>query len=669
VYDFKTIVKDKSNIERVETNGYEVHPGVVRGVFNVRNIIESDDLAKFEKNWFKNYGYVLDPNDGLAVPVGGWGMNVEVKMQPVYYDADVEIDNIVQGGTNGRTPSRRMVGYLQVAPQGVPIGPDVLKDLLDFQNGLGGQVDCTVNIGNSGQLMRISRVEVRPCVEGGNIRFVAAAKGMPILPKDGSWSVVQHDKASGEVRPISENVVPLIRFGPLGTNNLGNRLELANPAELLVGNMEDRAAQFAFLQNTDTQKVLFRNPWFEQGKKLLQSSKPDLADAYRLLNSKGIFPKIDPSLPRLDLSNFDLDIKEAGYKLLNKIEPDKVLEQVLPEGPVYFINEKDVKIYVEYAAKDIKGNKKGDGTTQFNLDPEAQTSKWLNKMNDITIVVDLLDMKRLFLIRGKFDTEKGKTPSFREPELEFGEALQPVYEILQILLLLNGKDYAGAIAKGLKIAMSNSPNNWEYKFQADKEIPVLRFPPPVADSPTAPLRLEAGLRLGCYFNVGMPLPPAGLPVPSAGGFVEFYGKLSVMCVSVAAATVYAVGTCTLRISADTVRGPGLAMKIGFGVELVVGLPVIGNVSVYYAAGVDISIDTRVIVVGAFILFRGRAEIFGGLVTIQIQIEASGKIMRELAPAPGSTNCIAQVTFSLDISIFLVINISFTKSFQESRQIA
>ncbi len=243
--------------------------------------------------------------------------------------------------------------------------------------------------------------------------------------------------------------------------------------------------------------------------------------------------------------------------------------------------------------------------------------------------------------------------------------MQPVYDILQILLLLNGGDYAGALTKGLKIAMSNSPNNWEYKFQADKEIPVLRFPPPAGRY--RPLRLECYLKLGCYFNVGMPYPEGGSPMPSGGAYLEFGGKLSVMCVSVAAATVYAVGTVTLRISADTVSGPGLYMKMGFGVELVVGLPVIGNVSVYFAAGVEISIDTRIIVVGAFILFRGRAELIGGLVTIQIQIEASGKVRRDLGS--GRTDCIAQVTFSLDISIFLVINISFSKSFQENRQIA
>ena len=102
-----------------------------------------------------------------------------------------------------------------------------------------------------------------------------------------------------------------------------------------------------------------------------------------------------------------------------------------------------------------------------------------------------------------------------------------------------------------------------------------------------------------------------------------------MCVSLAAATVYAVGQVTLRISADTVKGPGLYMKLGFGIELMVGLPVVGNVSVLYAVGIEMSLDSKDITVAAFILFRGRAELIGGLVTITIQIEAAGKIHRTL----------------------------------------
>jgi hypothetical protein len=289
-------------------------------------------------------------------------------------------------------------------------------------------------------------------------------------------------------------------------------------------------------------------------------------------------------------------------------------------------------------------------------------------MNDVAMVVDLSSFKRLVIIRGKFDTKKGQAPSFTEPIMEFGPDLKPVVDILVLLsqIAIN-PDYKDILKKGLKIAMSNSPNNWEYKFQADKEIPVIKFPPISLDGPTTPLRLEASLKAGVYFNVAIPLPPTnGIPAPSAGAFVEFNGKLSVMCVSLAAATVYAVGQATVRISADTVTGPALYMKFGFGVELMVGLPVIGNVSVMYAVGVEMNLDTQQITIAAFLLFRGRAELIGGLVTVTIQIEAAGKVQDRFG---GETNMIAQVTFSLDISICFVIDINFTESWQEQRQIA
>ncbi|MHA4847500.1 hypothetical protein ACX0G7_25265, partial [Flavitalea antarctica] len=70
--------------------------------------------------------------------------------------------------------------------------------------------------------------------------------------------------------------------------------------------------------------------------------------------------------------------------------------------------------------------------------------------------------------------------------------------------------------------------------------------------------------------------------------------------------------------------------------------------------------------GGFVLFRGRAEILGGIVTVTIQIEASGQVQKRIGQ---ETNMIAQVTFSLDISICFIIDISFTENWQETRQLA
>jgi len=47
----------------------------------------------------------------------------------------------------------------------------------------------------------------------------------------------------------------------------------------------------------------------------------------------------------------------------------------------------------------------------------------------------------------------------------------------------------------------------------------------------------------------------------------------------------------LGIAADTKAGIALHMKFGFGVEIVVGLPVVANVSVLYMVEVTVGIST------------------------------------------------------------------------------
>jgi hypothetical protein len=75
----------------------------------------------------------------------------------------------------------------------------------------------------------------------------------------------------------------------------------------------------------------------------------------------------------------------------------------------------------------------------------------------------------------------------------------------------------------------------------------------------------------------------------------------------------------------------------------------------------------VVKITAFMLFKGHAELLGGLVGVTISIEAKGTVEKIGAGAP--TNCKAQVTFAIDISIFLIIDISFSESWEETRRIA
>lgn len=671
VYDFRTAIKkepgDSPQLQTAKdqeaARTYKFHPGMVEGLYDVRNIREDASLKPFTKKWNKADGVYMD-GQGDPAPAPG-PEQLDVELVAVYFDADVKIENVIQGASNEMVKGQEILGYIQLSPRGVFIDQEDFAALLTQHNGIGGPVDCTVNIHNSNQKMRVTRIEVNPSMNGAERVFVVSANGTPVLPQDGSWSVVEHNASTKEVLPLKgDDVIPLVidglriftpdelTYNPPSQNpvNIAAASELFKP-------LESRAIQFGFLQSTGENKVLFRNPFFEIGKDELKGSVPDLADAYRLMNSKGIFPKLEDLPGITEIGNdFVIKIKEQGYKLLNKVDPSKALEQLIPPGPWYIIDTNDLKVYVEYKSQ---GNQ---SKMDYDLDSEAR--KWLNKMNDLSMYVDLAGMPKVLAIRGKFDTEKGKPPSFVNPILEFGPQLKPVYDILVLLSELSiDPNYADLLKKGLKIAMSNSPNNWEYKFQADKEIPVIRFPSGLIDGPV-PLRIEASLKAGVYFNVPIPLPPTnGIQAPSAGAYVEFFGKLSVMCASVGAGSIYAVGQATVRIGADTVTGPALYMKFGFGVEVVVALPVIGSVSVYFAVGVEMSLDSTQITVAGFLLFKGRAEIFGGIVTVTIMIEASGKVQDRTG---GETLMIAQVIFSLDISVCFIIDISFTEKWEEER---
>ena len=57
-----------------------------------------------------------------------------------------------------------------------------------------------------------------------------------------------------------------------------------------------------------------------------------------------------------------------------------------------------------------------------------------------------------------------------------------------------------------------------------------------------------------------------------------------MCLTLSVATVYAVGQVNSGHRGRHKSGQSLRMKFGFGAQIVVGLPVVGNVSVLYMVG-------------------------------------------------------------------------------------
>jgi hypothetical protein len=465
--------------------------------------------------------------------------------------------------------------------------------------------------------------------------------------------MVKHQTDTGDVKPVEEGQsVPVIK-----TNGSGN-FRIANPADIVQAASK---INFGILQSTGTQKLLFDIPQFANGVSKLLSDETYFADAYKLLNSKGVFPNIANAL---GLTNAEKEVDILGEGLMKMADRTLDLNSLLPPTFQYpFIDEPGIlKIYAEYKSTGGDG-----GKLKLGIDSAAALAdRWKAALSNIRIVVDLGPFDHLMWVDGNFNASNGVAPKYDKPNLQFGPVLQPVIDILQVLATLAGDDFD----QGMDVGMSNSPDNWEYKFNCSKEIPVIKFPSPeeLTIDPNPPLKLEAGIKVGFYFNEVISIPTdLKQLVPACGAYVEFYGGLHVMCFTLAVASVYAVGQVTLGIAADTKAGITLHMKFGFGVEIVVGLPVVANVSVLYMVEVEVGISEKALDVGALMLFRGSAEICGGLVAICIQIEAGGAIHRALPDGP--TSCIAQVTFSIDVCVLWVIDIDYSDSWQESRQIA
>ncbi len=740
-FDFRLHVVDddttKPPKQHVESP-YTIHPGVIKGLYNIKNIIAANnDIAPLKKSMnlgpyrYDTSNYYIYPNTSSS--------SVDIDLEPVYFDADIDIENTVQGQVNGRVPSKKVLGFVQVAPTGIPLTPTAFAELLNYQQGsIGGPVNCIVDIGMNSQQMRVNRVDVN-IVDTANPVFSAAIRGNVILPKEGSWSMVTHLAKTGEVTPLPESItVPLIRIGELVLKNPSDPnsdltyptdglLRIANPTELLRLPTTD-TINYGFLQSTNTQKVLFLTPSYQTiaktaTGKLLSKTPPLFADAYHLMNTKGIFPNIGDAvnnygdvvpltsnfasnaatdagrqlleLIQVNIKNADGNIAKEGFKLLKQDITKTFDLKNIP--PLYFVKTDALKIYAEYNASIRNGypyGQDGDdgpdysnaeyydnrsGSLNFDVDSFAAdtANKWLSKMNNISMSVDLGQFEKLVTINGNFNAQNGSNAAyagnddeadFPSPQLKFCKELNPVMDILQVLVTLQGGDYAAALKKGLQIAMSNDADSWQYKFSASQEIPLIEFPSDILAGASAPLKLQASLKFGVYFNEALKVTtnPSQL-LPTAGAFLEFYGKLSVMCVSLEIATVYAVGSVDLKLAADTSLSPSLTMKFGFGAQIVVGLPVVGNVSILYMIGVEVYIDSQTQTVGASLLYQGRADLLGGIVDITITIEAQGSISRN--SDADSTTCEAQVTFAIDISICFVIDINFSKSWSEQRQIA
>lgn len=672
--------------------GYVFHPGITKGIYNVTSI--------------------RDTEISLSLTL----QSRPAEMSGVYFDGDIVLENVVKGNKSTAepvtdnyrlVPSKKQFGYILLGnSEGKKLEDYFLDvDLQTFMSRpevgpLGGPVDCIVNIAGSDQMMHLTRVDVT-AVSTAKCSVVAG-KGTLQLPKGGSWAVVKKVTNGATLPLTNDETVPLIRNGELIFDADGNpgsidfknsKHVLGNPLEIkkyAAASSDLADTEYALLQSTDTQKMLFPRPSFNsnnnavitdgitEGEKKIFITDPLLADPYSLLKSNAIFPDGQDALTLGNVPGFvkslNIELDTSGISF-----PDDVKDalkdfiphecKVLPGGTsrkLFLVNEASFKIFIDYGGKDSPNQ-----LFTAALNTAANDAPWQMINKEVAIVVELGDFKPLLTVKGNFTAEPGAKPKFENAKIAWGddENLQKIIQVLSILSMLSKEGDAGdIIANGFNFAMGNSPDSWSYKCTIEEKIPVIQFPNPVqlAQLPVpAPLIVEAGLDLGVFFNLSLSTDPNNLIKAGAGVVLGFEATIQVLLITIEAVTAYGVGTAKVEVFIELPEAkPTFKFTMGFGATVAVQLPMVGYVSITRVISLGASIDDKVeMTVGQ--LLRGVLTVGGGLASVSVQVEASGTVSNKSGKEPPNTQWTATVrgVFTLDVSVAFVFSWDFSKEFE------
>ena len=611
-------------------SGITVHPGAVPGMYNITNI-----------------------SDTSQVYSGSGGL----EMTAVYFDADVQLNGIVTGATNGLVPTSGQLGFVQTAPVGSPLTAAQLAQLLTAQGPLGGPVDCVLNVGNSGQIMRVGRVEVGNApASGGSPQFAAVARGSVVLPNQGSWSILERTDSVSEPQAIDPNFgVPLIRQGAASMTGANtNPYRFAEAVDLLEP--DTPSLDYCLLHTTTAARTLFPRPKIESGATALTSTvTPLVADAFAMLNATGLYPRQDTCTPYPN-SNYSLQISGPGQFTLN-LSPNPF---TISQPPLTLAGSAGMGVTLEYADEN-------SNPTQVNV--SIAPASWSFSESDVCVRMDLSPFNGLVRIAGSVQASNTTAPNFPTSRVVFSSVLAPAQTLITILEALGLPD-------PLTLAISNATQ--KFKLQGNLQLKLGTLQNPIqtplgnlavvlkvgfgnsAASGDALLSSTSTWFLATSFSGTMQvavLPPIPIYV---GGMIMFslegdFASGSTPAketITLQAGVVFAVGTNLGILSA------GASVTYAYQLTIVVTSP--------QSIGVGLVL---ILFVSAGILnsFPGGGSIVGGLVSISFTAEALATLT--LQPSPCQLTAAATFLASVDLTLAWFIDISFSFSISYSHAVS
>ena len=574
---------------------YLVEPGLLLGLFNVRNI---------------------RPTGGLPVEFVAKEGGKQVVLTPKYVDADVRIDGLEGGET---LPALGLLGFLQVEPVGERLGEGDLAALIEQQGAIGGPVDGTVQVGESGFRVRATRIEVGSSSEpeSGRPELVGVVRAAPIFHQDGAWSSIRRPgpgNPHGEGEAVGVDGVqgvPVVREGKLAKEDptevvvaAAGEYRFADPADL--HEPDTPLFEYGFMQVSPAHAFLFPRPYIDKGiAELSTRSAPYLADVYARMTAKGVFP---PSANVIKLPANALLVDRASGSL-------RLREEVDITGPrpplILATNGSDV-VQLDYE--------------EARLTSSLQEASWSFNLTDLQLWSDLLGIKKF---------------SGWSSDLHAGTGRAPVIENINTLMAPEFKS-----ALSFLQAFSSPPalppielgaSNGAGETQLSVIVSYWKQLPPDAEGPVPRIKFQLGIKgqLGWEHTPEVPVPGATTKTESGAilvwGAVEAKIPLTGILFLLLGAQLQVGAKFLISEKAENAEGvaPPHEPSLVFDLEVkaYVGVAIItGIFEGSLAIGVAFAIEASLLKIGPLVLLQ--AEIDLKIIKVEVSGEFKGLFYKE-----------------------------------------
>jgi hypothetical protein len=504
---------------------------------------------------------------------------------------------------------------------------------------LGGNIDCLLNVGNSGQLMKLGRVGVGVTQGMGGAEFVMTAWGSPQFPHGGQWSFLRQTGAGTAPEVVDKDLgVPLIRAGaapapppPSSAYRFADPVDLSTPAA--------PASDYGIVHATGTQRVFFPRPKIEAGSTQITSTRvPILADPLSLATAVGYFPRTDAAIP-FPNANYQLAISGGNYRLQLAAPtfPVTVGQRTLAEAG-------SVRSYADYAGS----------TVTLRIDTAAPVP-WSFQLRNAATAMSSGSLGEVIRLIGDFVADANTPTTLSKSNVVFGGALGVVQDVLKFLQQLG-------FPAPMTVTMTNQLQlKVALKIPLDDELNKLVPPcgPHFVDtdvtvgyfinsSGTSGVEFEAGaaIFIPTPFCTCVPQPPPDPPRIKglqAVGLFKFDAKLS------------------------TAFGQAITLTIGAGIGIEGKL---GPFKAFlYYAETEFLIFGDVFGLGVGAILKGSIDF--KVISADLSVEAKMAVLKVNPSSTCSAVTVwadAQFTIAVEVTIAFVIDIDFEVQMEISRNL-